>query len=144
MVVLWESEFEGLCTGREDSRGDGKIDVTANGHVQHASCVRENTFYKTHTQFLGILWATVAGTLLQQLSIPCTSAADEKYRSRRDQSSGGASCRCGGASVVPCDTRLFVRGIMKSNELLLAERVGTGRRCNTNTSACCRDTSASW
>lgn len=79
MAVLQESEFEGLCMGREDSRGDGKIDVTANEHVQHASCVRENTFYKTHTQFLSIFLATVAGTLLQQLSTPCTSEADERY-----------------------------------------------------------------
>lgn len=63
--MLWESEFEGLRTGCEDSRGDGKIDVTAGGHVRHASCVRENTFYKTHTQILSISWAAAAGTLLQ-------------------------------------------------------------------------------
>lgn len=34
--MLRESEFEGLCKGKEDSR-DGKIDVTANGQMQHVS-----------------------------------------------------------------------------------------------------------
>lgn len=52
MSVLQESGFEGLHTGRRDSRRDGKIDATADEHVQHASYVRENRFYKIHTQFL--------------------------------------------------------------------------------------------
>lgn len=65
MAVLRESEFEGLCAGWEDSRGDGKTDGAANAHVQRASCVRENMFYKAHTQCLSISWATVAGSLPQ-------------------------------------------------------------------------------
>lgn len=52
MAVLQQSGFEGLHTGRRDSRRDGKIDATANEHVQHASYVRENRFYKNHTEFL--------------------------------------------------------------------------------------------
>lgn len=50
----------------------------------NAACVRGNTGYKTHTQFLSVFWAAVPSTLVQQLSVPCTSEAGEKHWSRKD------------------------------------------------------------
>lgn len=49
-----------------------------------------------------------------------------------------------GGRVVSRSTELSIRGIVESGELLLAKCVGTGKSRNTDRSACCRDTSASW